>query len=98
MNTMKQATPAMQDLARQLLAQEAAEREPSQRGHAVLCVCEKLGGYLSKLIGVVGFQVLLARALALAKAEVPWLGAVQVRADGTLEAFGETASKQDEDE
>jgi hypothetical protein len=31
-----------------------------------------------------GFQVLLARALALARSEVPWLRAVQVNEDGSL--------------
>jgi hypothetical protein len=39
---------------------------------------------LSTLAGVEGFRSLLARALTLAKAQVPSLAAVQVKADGTL--------------
>ena len=34
-----------------------------------------------------GFRALLSRALALANAEVPWLRAVHVKADGTLEGL-----------
>jgi hypothetical protein len=37
-----------------------------------------------QLVGREGFHALLARALALAKAEHPWLGGVQVDAAGSL--------------
>ncbi|HTE21054.1 MAG TPA: hypothetical protein VK689_22030 [Armatimonadota bacterium] len=37
-----------------------------------------------QLVGREGFHALLARALALAKAEHPWLGGVQVDATGLL--------------
>jgi hypothetical protein len=50
-------------------------------------VCEKLRLLLSKLAGAAGFQSLMSRALAMAKAEVPSLEAVQVRADGSLAGF-----------
>jgi hypothetical protein len=84
---MNTATPAIQDLARRLIALEAA-RDPSAGlvGEAVRA-CEKLRGPLAKLAGVAGFRSLMARALALATADVPWLDAVQVRADGSLEGF-----------
>jgi hypothetical protein len=39
------------------------------------------------LMGNGGFRALLARALALAGAEVSWLREVQVKADGTLEGL-----------
>lgn len=39
------------------------------------------------LMGRGGFQALLARALVLATAEVPWLKAVQVVADGELQGL-----------
>ena len=39
-----------------------------------------------------GFHALLSRALALASAEVPWLRAVHVKADGSLEGLDELAS------
>ena len=84
---MNTATPAIQNLARRLIALEAA-RDPSEEpvGEAVRA-CEKLRGPLAKLAGVAGFRSLMARAMALATAEVPWLDAVQVRADGSLEGF-----------
>ena len=84
---MNTATAAIQNLARRLIALETA-REPSEGlvGEAVR-VCEKLRVPLAKLAGVAGFRSLLTRAMALATAEVPWLAAVQVRADGSLEGF-----------
>jgi hypothetical protein len=58
-------------------------------------VCEKLRLPLSKLVGVAGFRSLLSRALAIAKAEVPLLIAVQVRADGSLEGLDGPGHDQD---
>ena len=46
---------------------------------------DKLRPHLSMLMGRGGYQALLARALVLATAEVPWLKAVQVVADGELQ-------------
>ncbi len=40
-------------------------------------------------MGNVGFRALLSRALALANAEVPWLCAVHVKSDGSLEGLDE---------
>ena len=84
---MNTATPAIQNLARRLIALESA-RAPSDEvvGEAVRA-CEKLRVPLAKLAGVAGFRSLLTRALALATAEIPWLKSVQVRADGSLEGF-----------
>ena len=52
---------------------------------AVLRVSEMLRRPLSTLAGSSGFRSLLTRALTLAKAQVPGLSAVQVKADGSLE-------------
>jgi hypothetical protein len=84
---MNTATPAIQNLARWLIALEAA-RDPSDElvGEAVRA-CEKLRVPLAKLAGVAGFRSLMTRAMALATAEVPWLASVQVQADGSLEGF-----------
>jgi hypothetical protein len=49
---------------------------------------------LSKLVGDAGFASLLSRALTLAKAEVPSLGVVEVRADGSLEGLAEAGRNQ----
>jgi hypothetical protein len=97
-NTMKQATPAARDLARKLLTQEADGNAPSETdAHAALRTFEKIRLHVAKLVGAAGFQALLARALALAKAEVPWLEAVRVQADGSLEGFAEAAQQQNAD-
>jgi hypothetical protein len=86
---MSTASPAVRDLARRLLAHEAARAHaPDGRVEAAGRVLEELRVRLSKLMGVVGFSTLLSRAVALAKAEAPSLESVQVRTDGTLEDFG----------
>jgi len=91
---MNTATPAIQNLARRLIAFETA-RNPSDGlvGEAVRA-CEKLRVTLAKLAGVAGFRSLMARAMALATAEVPWLDSVQVRADGSLEGFDAAGRQQ----
>ena len=40
-------------------------------------------------MGSAGFRALLSRSLALANAEVPWLRAVHVKSDGSLEGLDE---------
>lgn len=93
---MKQPDPAMRDLARRLLTLEGGESEASEmRIDVASSALAKLRLYLSKLVGVAGFSALLARALALAKAEVPWLESVRVNAEGALEDFAESAQQQD---
>lgn len=92
---MSTASPAVRDLARRLLAYEAARAPgPDGRPDAAVRVLEELRVRLSKLMGVIGFSSLLSRALALAKADVPSLEAVQVRGDGSLEGFD--PARQDE--
>ena len=86
------------DLARSLLAYVAVvgrTSEPTES--AAVRVCEKLRGPLCALAGVAGYRSLLARALTLARAEAPSLGALQVTADGHLQGFGEFASQSDKD-
>jgi hypothetical protein len=94
MPSMNTATPAMKDLARRLIALETS-RDPSEGlvGEAVQ-VCEKLRVPLAKLAGVAGFRSLMARAMTLATAEVPWLDSVQVRADGSLEGLDAAERQQ----
>lgn len=91
---MKQTDPAVKDLARRLLLLEANPGEHAEgAGGDALKVFEKLRSHLSRLVGVAGFQALLARALALAKSETSWLEAVRVQPDGTLEGFREAARR-----
>ncbi|MCA1632754.1 MAG: hypothetical protein LC802_03310 [Acidobacteria bacterium] len=85
---MSTASPQNQELARRLLVFEAARANSSDArvGVAALVIGE-LRLYLIRLAGVDGFRSLLSRALTLAKAEVPSLNMVQVRADGSVEGF-----------
>lgn len=84
---MNTATPAVRDFARRLVAVEATDAgAPGAEGR----VCERLRGPLARLAGVAGFRSLLSRAVALARAEVPALAAVEVRTDGTLDGLDST--------
>lgn len=94
---MSQVTPAMRVLARRLLVIEARNRDESDdaavSGEAALRVFEKMRVHLTKLIGVTGYQALVARALALARTNLPSLGGtVRVTADGAL-ARGDAAAE-----
>jgi hypothetical protein len=90
---------AVQDFARKLLAQETDASAPLEPGmYATLRAVEKLRLHLGKLVGVSGYQALLARSLALARTEAPWLDAVQIKADGSLDGFVETALQQHPEE
>ncbi len=85
---MSTVPPAIRVLTRQLLAFEAGHGGPPDTpGDEAIRIFEKLRTTLAKLMGVVGFQALLSRALALAKAEVPSLGEVRVREDGSIKGF-----------
>ena len=82
-------TPAsMQDLARRLLAVEAASHSaPGARVHEALRVCEKLRVSLTRFAGSDGSASLLRRALALSREEVPSLQTVTLKPDGSLEGL-----------
>ena len=85
---MSTASPEIQDLARRLLAFEAARHDSSDVAVDVAVrVIEELRLRLIRLAGVDGFRSLLSRALALAKADVPSLKMVNVSAEGSLEGF-----------
>ena len=85
---MSLATPPLRDLALRLLASES-EMDAEANVASAVRVCEKLGALISKLAGAAGYRSLLARALTLAQAEVPWLRTVAVLPDGKLAGFEE---------
>ena len=96
---MNAATPRMRTFARWLIAREAAAGyPPEEKAQAAFRACEKLRHHLSTFAGVAGFRSLLSRALILAKAEVPWLSAVEVKADGSLPELGSLDTQHDMDE
>ena len=93
---MSTAPPETRDFARRLIAREAArDKPPVMGGSAAVRVCEKLRLPLARLAGTEGFRSLLSRAVALARAEVPSLDAVVVRADGSLEGLDDPRHDRD---
>ncbi len=93
---MSTVPPTIQNLARRMLAYEAAQPDStSSPGDETVRVCEKLRATLSRLMGEVGFRALLSRALALAKADDPILKSVKVRENGSLEGFETVAQERD---
>jgi hypothetical protein len=89
----------MRDFAGRLIAYETRGNKSSETKTPAAClVSEKLRPHLATLMGNVGFRALLSRALALANTGVPWLRAVQVKADGSLEGLDELEAQVDPDE
>ena len=89
----------MRDLSQCLIAYETRGNKSSKtKTPAIFLVGEKMRPHLTTLMGNVGFRALLSRALALASAEVPWLRAVHVKADGSLEGLGELEAQVDPEE
>ena len=85
---MNRASPRMRRFAKHLIVSDALTNNASDTGRAeVFPVTDTLRPHLAMLMGDGGVRALLARALALAKAEVPWLRAVNVNADGDLEGL-----------
>lgn len=85
--------PAMRDLARRLLALEAASRTAADApAHEAARVLDKLRLSLARFAGPEGFASLLRRALALARAEIPALRTVEATPDGSLNGFDQVAA------
>jgi len=85
---MNRATLQMRRVAKHLMAFEAPGRGHSEaKTAAAFPVTDRLRLHLSDLMGRGGFRALLSRAVVLTIAEVPWLRAVEVKADGTLEGL-----------
>jgi hypothetical protein len=85
---MYRATPQMRSIAERLIQYETQGKDPSETTDtSMFRVTDRLRPQLAMLMGNGGFRALLARALALASAEMSWLRQVQVKADGTLEGW-----------
>ena len=96
---MSRATPQMRSFAKRLSAHETGENKSSKtKPSAAFHVCEKLRPNLATLMGNAGFRAILSRSLALAGAEVRWLRAVHVKADGALEGLEELQAQLDPNE
>jgi hypothetical protein len=93
---MNQATPGMRNLARELIVNEPLTNESSAfQTREVFCSTERLRPHLVNLMGKGGYRALLARALVQTSAEVPWLDAVTVDADGNLKGLAVLHSRID---
>jgi hypothetical protein len=91
--------PQTRELAQSLIDHEGAAGNTSEpMEFAAFRVCEKLRRPVSALTGDDGFRALLSRALALARAEAPILGAVQVAADGSLQGLDDLGRQTDKDQ
>jgi hypothetical protein len=88
----------MRGFAERIIACEGNGNKASRGTKAsAFPVPEKLRPQLATLMGRAGFRALLLRALALAKAEVPWLSGVQVDEEGSLEGWEEPRAQLDAD-
>lgn len=94
---MSQASPDMRRFAEQLLGFEMAGEKGTDLP-VILNVCAKLQHPLITLMGEVGFRAFISRALALAGSEVPWLRAVHVKSDASLEGLTELKGQVSSDE
>ena len=89
----------MRDFAERLIAYEMRGNKSSKTKTPAAClVSEKLQPRLATLMGNLGFRSLLSRALVLANADVPWLRAVHVNAEGSFEGLPELGAQLDPDE
>ena len=96
---MSRAAPKMRDFAERLIAYETRRNRSSATKTPVAClVIDKLRPQLATLMGNIGFHALLLRTLALANPEFPWLRAVQVKAEGSLEGLDELGTQVDPDD
>jgi hypothetical protein len=83
---MNRAPPQMRSIAQRLIKYETWENKSLETTHpATFQVTQRLRPHLARLMGNGGFRALLARALVLAGEEAPYLRAVRVSADGSLE-------------
>lgn len=86
----------MRDFVEALIAHETTLNKSSgTKAPAACLVIDKLRPQLATLMGNMGFRALLSRALALAQPEFPWLRAVHVRAEGSLEGMDDLGAQID---
>ncbi|MBC8001617.1 MAG: hypothetical protein H7X97_03420 [Opitutaceae bacterium] len=91
---MSRASPEMRKFANRLIGYETRRNKSfATNGGSGFDVCAKLRPQLVTMLGHGGYNGLLARALSLAKAEVPSLRAVVVTANGVLEGGTELHAK-----
>lgn len=83
----------MRILADRLISSETQGDVSEQSPPTIFVVCEKLRPPLATLMGSAGFRALLARALAMSAADIPWLRTVSVLPNGTLAGLETSVEK-----
>jgi hypothetical protein len=81
---MTTPSPAFQSTALRLIRDAATGDDVPAIATAAERVFQRLRDHLARLIGVVGFSTLLARALKLAREGQPALSSIEVKPDGTI--------------
>ena len=94
---MTSASEQIRNLARRILAAEAARDAGGVPAAGAIRVCAELQGPLTTLAGTAGYSSLLARALSLTRDHFPSLAGVVVRPDGTLDGFAEGGDASESD-
>jgi hypothetical protein len=96
---MSRASSKVRKFAERLTAYETRGNEPAETaGPPGFRTCEKLRAHLATSVGNVGSRELVSCAFARASAEVPWLRAVQVKADGQLEGLEALHAQRSQEE
>jgi hypothetical protein len=84
---LNRATPRMRRIANRLMVHETPRKSAAKAVAAAFPVIDKLRPHLATLVSNGGVRALVARALVLAAAEIAWLSAVQVNANGDIEGL-----------
>ena len=96
---MNRSTPEMRNFAKRLVAYGTLGNKSSgPKITAAFQACEELRPHLATLMGNAGFRALLSRSLVLASGEVPWLRALHVKSDGSLEGLDELEAQIDSEQ
>jgi hypothetical protein len=93
---MNQDTERIRNLAQKLLSYESAAGKHTEENTTLDAagVLDALRRHLSVLSGVNGFDAIMSRALALAKAQNADLQAVQLAPDGSLRRLSEICNRE----
>jgi hypothetical protein len=93
---MNHAPPKIRHFAERLMAHAVqGNRSKKIEFPTALPVVSKMRPHLATLMGTGGFDTLVARALARAGTEVPWLLEIRVKTDGSLDGFDDLEGRVD---
>ena len=91
---MNRASPEAKKLAKRLIALEKSGRKATGTNPLpVFHATELLRPQLAILMGNGGYRAMMARSLVLGGEEIPWLHAIHVKSDGSLEGLADIHSQ-----